>query len=148
MESDKYYLKVAHARDLRGRDRVIYRMFEILPGALTWGTFILIVLLSIFKPVWAAIFIIAFDLYWLLKTVHLSFHHYHNWKRLKHNMQVDWQKMLEQVKYEHLYHMIILPYYTESLEVIEGSIRSLLNSKYNKKKMKVSTTTSKTINAR
>ncbi len=135
MESDKYYLKVAHARDLTGTDRVIYRIFEIIPGALTWGTFALIILLSIFKPVWAAIFIIAFDLYWLLKTAHLSFHHYYNWKRLKHNMKVDWQKMLEGIKYEHFYHMIILPYYTESLEVIEESVKSLLASKYDTKKM-------------
>lgn len=135
MESDKSYLKIAHARDLTGKDRVIYRLFEILPGFLTWGTFVLIILLSVFLPVWAAIFIIAFDLYWLLKTIHLSYHHHHNWKRLKHNMTVDWQSMLTHLKYEHLYHMIILPYYTESLEVIEGSIQSLLASKYDKKKM-------------
>lgn len=135
MESDKYYLKVAHARDLTGKDRIIFRLLEILPGAMTWTTFALVILLSIFKPVWAAIFIIAFDLYWLLKTVHLSFHHYYNWKRLKHNMSLDWQKMLSHLKYEHLYHMVILPYYTESLEVIEGSIKSLLSSKYKKSKM-------------
>ena len=112
MESDISYLKVAHARDLTGTDRIVFRLFEILPGALTWSTFILVVLFSIYKPVWAAIFIIAFDLYWLLKTVYLSIHHYHNWKRLKHNMRLDWQKMLTHLKYEHLYHMIILPYYT------------------------------------
>lgn len=135
METDKYYLKVAHARDLKGRDRVVYRLLEMLPGVLTWGTFALIILLSIYKPVWAAIFIIAFDLYWLLKTVHLSYHHYHNWKRLKHNVKVDWQKKLENLKYEHLYHMVILPYYTEGLEVIEGSIKSLLSSKYKKSRM-------------
>lgn len=135
MDSKKYYLKVAHARDLTGTDKLIYRLFEMIPGALTWSTFILVVVFSIYKPVWAAIFIIAFDLYWLLKTVYLSIHHYHNWKRLKHNMKLDWQKMLVNLKYEHLHHMIILPYYTESLEVIEGSIKSLLTSKYKKSKM-------------
>ncbi len=137
MESDKYYLKVAHARDLKGKDRVLFRLLEILPGALTWSTFALVILASIFKPVWAAVFIIAFDLYWLLKTVHLSFHHYYNWKRLKHNMALNWQEMLTHLKYEHLHHMIILPYYTESLEVIEGSIKSLLSSKYKKSKMMI-----------
>ncbi len=135
MDSEKYYLKVAHARDLKGFDRALFRAFEILPGALTWTTFILIVVLSIFKPIWAAIFIIAFDLYWLLKTIHLSIHHYYNWKRLKHNAALDWQKMLVNLKYEHLYHMVILPYYNEGLEVIEGSVKSLLSSKYKKSKM-------------
>ncbi len=137
MQPEKYYLKVAHARDLKGKDRLLFRLLEILPGALTWTTFALVIVGSIFKPVWAAIFIIAFDLYWLLKTVHLSFYHYHNWKRLKHNMSLDWQKMLVNLKYEHLHHMIILPYYTESLEVIEESIRSLLTSRYKKSKMMI-----------
>lgn len=135
MDPDKYYLKVAHARDLKGTDRMLFRAFEILPGFLTWSTFALVILLSIYKPIWAAIFIIAFDLYWLLKTVYLSFHHYYNWKRLKHNAKTDWQKMLANLKYEHLYHMVILPYYKEPLEVIEGSVKSLLSSKYKKSKM-------------
>ncbi len=135
MDTEKYYLKVAHARDLTGKDRILFRLLEILPGALMWGTFALVILLSIFKPVWAAIFIIAFDLYWLLKTVYLGFHHHHNWKRLRHNRNLDWQKMLSHLKYEHLYHMVILPYYNEGLEVIEGSIKSLLSSKYKKSRM-------------
>ena len=71
---DTEYLHVAHARDLKGKDRILYRLFEIFPGFLSWGTLIGIVLLSIYKPVVAAIFIIVFDLYWLLKTAHLGFH--------------------------------------------------------------------------
>ena len=54
---DTPYFHAAHARDLKGKDRVIYRLFEILPGFLSWGTLIGIVLLAAFKPVWAAIFI-------------------------------------------------------------------------------------------
>lgn len=129
------YFHVAHARDLEGKDKVVYRLLELIPGFIIWGTFLLIILLSWFLPVWAALFIIAFDLYWLLKTIHLSYHHYHNWKRLKHNRDLDWEEMLSKLKYEHLYHLVLLPFLHESKEVVEGTVKSLLNSKYKKDKM-------------
>jgi cellulose synthase/poly-beta-1,6-N-acetylglucosamine synthase-like glycosyltransferase len=129
------YFHVAHARDLQGKDRVLYRFLEWVPGILVYGTFLLVILLSWFLPVWAAIFIIAFDLYWLLKTIHLSFHHYHNWKRLKHNRDTDWESMLQNLKYEHLYHLILLPYLHEGKEVVEGTVKSLIDSKYRKDRM-------------
>jgi hypothetical protein len=129
------YFHVAHARDLKGKDRVLYRFLELIPGLLIWGTFLLTILLSWLLPVWAAIFIIAFDLYWLLKTIHLSYHHFHNWKRLKHNRDADWEAMIQNLKYEHLYHLILLPFLHEGKEVVEGTVQSLLNSKYRKDKM-------------
>ncbi len=129
------YFHVAHARDLTGRDRIIFRLLEILPGFLSWGTLILIVVGSVFFPMPVAVFIIVFDLYWLLKTVHLSFHQYYNWRRLKHNINVDWQAKLADLKYEHLRHVILLPFYKEGKDVIEASLKSLLASHYDPKKM-------------
>jgi len=127
--------RAAHAKDLTGSDRVLYRFLEMIPGLLSWGTLLLVVVLSYFKPVWAAYFIIAFDLYWLLKTIHLSIHHRHNWRRLRHNMKVDWQKMITSVKHEHLHHMILLPFYSEGEEVLDNSLKSLLQTQYKKSRM-------------
>jgi hypothetical protein len=129
------YFHVAHARDLMGKDRILYRFLEMIPGLLTWGTFILIVALSFYKPIWAAYFIIIFDLYWLLKTIHLSIHHYHNWKRMKHNIKQDWQALLSNMKYEHLWHLVILPFYKESYEVLDTTLNSLIGSRYKNKKL-------------
>ncbi len=131
------YFHVAHARDLTGRDREIYRLLEILPGFMSWGTFLAVILCSIFIPVYTAIFIIAFDLYWLLKTIHLSYHQYYNWRRLKHNSDVDWYEKLQNMKFERIQHLIILPYYKEGIEVVEGTIKSLVSSKYKAKKLLV-----------
>ena len=50
------------------------RFFEFLPGALAWGTFALMLVLSRYAPAGVAVFIILFDIYWLLKTVYLSLH--------------------------------------------------------------------------
>jgi hypothetical protein len=129
------YFHVAHARDLKGKDRILYRFLEMIPGLLTWGTFALIILLSFFKPVWAAYFIIIFDLYWLLKTIHLSIHHHHNWKRMKHNIKLDWQSLLSNMKYEHLWHMVVLPFYKESFEVLDSTFNSLIGSRYKNKRL-------------
>ena len=131
------YFKVGCASDFSGSDRALYRLLEIMPGFLSWGTIILVILLSIFAPVAAAYFIIAFDLYWLLKTTYLSIHLRHNWKRLKYNMSLNWPEMLSKLKHEHTIHLILLPFYKEGSEVIEQSIKAILETNYNKKKMAV-----------
>lgn len=128
------YFHVGRASDLEGRDRRIYRFLEILPGLLSWGTIIGAIVLSFFAPVIAAICIIAFDLYWLLKTIYLSLHHYHNWRRLLQVMRMDWSEKISHVKYEHLHHMIILPFYNEGEEVIRHSLEALKNVSYDLKK--------------
>ncbi|OGZ07018.1 MAG: hypothetical protein A3D65_06645 [Candidatus Lloydbacteria bacterium RIFCSPHIGHO2_02_FULL_50_13] len=132
--SQTTYFKVGRAEELTGGDRVLYRALEILPGLLSWGTIFLVILLSIIAPMAAAYFIIAFDLYWFLKTAYLSLHLRHNWKRLKYNLSVDWSAMLRNLKHEHLTHLILLPFYKEGIEVVEQSVRSLIETKYDKKK--------------
>lgn len=131
------YFKVGRATDLSGKDRVIYRLLEIMPGFLSWSTLLLVVFLSIYVPVAAAYFIIAFDIYWLLKTLYLSIHLRHNWKRLKHNMQTDWEKLVSNLKHEHIIHMIILPFYKENIEVVENCFKALEESVYDKNKFAV-----------
>jgi hypothetical protein len=42
------YLKVGKATELSGNDRRLYRFFEILPGFLSWGTLILLIILTAF----------------------------------------------------------------------------------------------------
>jgi len=134
-QRDFQHLKLGRASELTGRDRTLYRCLEILPGFLSWGTIIGTILLSIYAPIMAAYFIIAFDIYWLLKTIYLSVHLRHNWKRIKHNLNINWKEMLSKLKHEHVWHMIILPYYTEELPVVEHSIKALLDADYDKSKM-------------
>jgi cellulose synthase/poly-beta-1,6-N-acetylglucosamine synthase-like glycosyltransferase len=66
------------------------RFFEIIPGVLTWTTLIGAPLLSYFHPAWISIYIIAFDLYWLLKVANISTHLLNSNSRLKHHKQIDW----------------------------------------------------------
>jgi cellulose synthase/poly-beta-1,6-N-acetylglucosamine synthase-like glycosyltransferase len=124
------YLHVAHATDLSGKERVLFRLFEILPAVLSWGTLGAVVLLALYAPMVAAYFIIAFDLYWLLKTLYLSVHQRHNLKRLRHNMSVDWGAMLAPLPHAHIYHMVLLPFYKEPEHIVREALESLLATTY------------------
>ena len=127
--------KVGRASDLTGKDRRLFRLLEILPGATSWFILIGVILASIYIPFVAAYFIIAFSIYWVLKTIFLSYHVRYNWKRLKHHMELDWAHMLEPYEYDQLQHLVVLPFYNEPREIVEGALKGLLESKYDNKKL-------------
>lgn len=128
---------VGRATELSGRDYYLYRFLEILPGALSWLTLIGVLLLSNFAPFVAAYFIIGFAMYWVLKTAFLSYHLRHNWKRLRHHLKLDWRAQIERFSYEHLYHVVILPFYNESEDIVDATLHSIANVRYDKKSILV-----------
>lgn len=132
---DTPYFHAGRASDLEGKDRTLYRLLELVPAVLSVGSILGTIILSYFAPVFAALFIIVFDLYWLLKTIYLSIYLRQNWKRVKHNLALDWRKMLEHIKYEHVYHMILLPYFSEGKETIEKGLEALVKADYDHSKI-------------
>ncbi len=125
--------KVGRASELTGKDRILYRFLEILPGAASWLSLIGMVLASIYAPFFAAYFIIAFSVFWVLKTAFLSYHLRHNWRRLKHHMKIDWKTMIDRFEYGHLYQLVILPFYNESESIIDASLEALSKVHYDTK---------------
>lgn len=121
------------ATELTGRDYRLYRLLEILPGLASWSTLIAVVLASIYLPFFAAYFIIAFAMYWVLKTAFLSWHLRYNWRRLRHHMKVDWEAMVERFTFDHMYHVVILPFYKESEDIIDATLASIAAVRYDKK---------------
>jgi len=121
------------------RDRRIYHALEILPAALAWGTLLGCVGFSFWKPVWVAFFIIAFDLHWLLKITYLCVHQISSYFRFKKHLRINWLRRCKQFRGDKnwldLYHLIILPTYKESLEVLETTFKALVDSDYPKNKM-------------
>ncbi|HVM77160.1 MAG TPA: glycosyltransferase family 2 protein, partial [Candidatus Paceibacterota bacterium] len=113
------------------------RFFEILPGFLAWATIILMVVLSWLVPVWVSIFIILFDIYWLLKTAYLSLHLRATFSALRQNMKTDWVAKLDDLPngragWDGVRHLVILPMYNEPHEVVRESFVSLAKSHYPK----------------
>jgi hypothetical protein len=74
--------------------RWFIRMLEIIPGAASWSALILPVVLSFFAPLLVAYFIIAFDLYWLIKSMRLSINLVRGYRRLHIYQRLDWSRRL------------------------------------------------------
>lgn len=135
MDEEKHYLHIGRAGDLKGKDRALYRFFEILPGFFSVGTLAGIIVFSWLLPVWTAFFIIVFDLYWLTKTVYLSLHLRVSWKKMRRYLKIDWQERLQNLKYDHIWQMVLLPFYKESYGVVSTTLESLVKTKWHKDKM-------------
>ncbi len=148
---EDYYLSIGRASDLRNsKDRVIFRLLEIFPGVLSWGTLILAILLSWKKPAFVAVFIIMFVIYWFFRTVYFSCLLRSGYKKMKGQEKMDWLEKLEGLKnktlkerhrystgqeWKDIYHLVIFPIYKEPLEIVRESFLSVANSDYPKDKM-------------
>lgn len=143
LPAEYQYLHTARATDLKGREYWLYRAFEILPAVLSFGTLGLFVCFAFWKPVWAAYLTIIFAAYWFFKTAYLSIHLRYNFKRMRHNMQVNWREKLHDLPQtparaeSHFVHMVMLPFYDEPYDVLAESIRSYLNAEWEAKSILV-----------
>jgi len=134
---DKSYLDISKASDIEDKkERRIYRFFETLPGLISLGTLFGVLIFSWWQPVWVAIFIILFCFYYLCKILFLTFHQIASYFRMRGSLKTDWfLKIQDFKKWEKIYHLVILPTYKEKIEIIEESLKALLNSNYPKEKI-------------
>jgi len=143
--TDKYYLRLARASDLKDRgERIFYRIFEILPGLFSCITIISAIVFSYFKPVWVAFFALILVVHWLFRAIYFSFHLKVSYARMKKVEKINWMQKLENLQkmpdelpakdWKDIYHLIVLPMYKEPYEVVRGSIQALLNTDYPKEK--------------
>ena len=143
MNDDRYwYLHIGNARDLTGFNRTVYRFLEILPGILSFITIGVFVLLSFIRPAWAAYLTIGFSIYWLFKTMYLSVHLRHNFKRMQHNLATDWNARIADRPEgtraaSEILHLVMFPFYREEYAVVAESIRALLDSGWDTKRIAV-----------
>jgi len=74
------------------------RLFEIFPGAVTWLTLLSPIVLSLVMPVLVAYFIIAFDLYWMVKSFRLSVNLIRGYRQLHLSQKIPWGERLAWVQ--------------------------------------------------
>lgn len=108
-----------------------HRFFEILPGLLTWSTFLLAIMASFFAPTAAVVFIIIFDLYWMLRVLYFIIHLVAGYRTYAATVAVDWYSKLKELpNWERLHHLVLLPTYKEDLVIIREALRALAESEY------------------
>ena len=115
--------------------RWFIRAMEILPGAVTWSILILPVILSLWVPIMVAYFIIAYDLYWMVKSFRLSGNLIRGYRKLHKSQKVDWNAKMAELgdgdaaakvlDPKSIYHAVVLATYNESIDILYPSVQSL-----------------------
>ena len=71
-----------------------YRFFEMVPGIVSWGSIILLVVLSLFNPILAGIYILLIIVTLLIKATGIAYHTLVGSSRLNKAQKVDWHQRL------------------------------------------------------
>ncbi len=79
------------------RERRAQRALEVIPALITWTTLIGMVVLSFLAPMWMAVAIIAFDLYWLHRTVFIAYYSVKAYVQLQRGQRIDWYERCTRV---------------------------------------------------
>ena len=102
------------------------RFWEMLPGLLVWGTFFVALILTFIKPLWLIVFILVFDLLWLYRVLYFNIFVFISWRRYKKVEKKNLQALFASTPgSEKIYHLIFLPTYRETYEIIRSTLRSL-----------------------
>lgn len=78
-------------------ERRVQRMLEVIPGILTWATLFGMVIFSFLLPIWVSIFIIVFDIYWIYRTIFISFYSVKAYRKLSEGKKTDWWERCQNI---------------------------------------------------
>ncbi len=135
---------VANPNPASRYNRFWFRFFEILPGALLWVALIAPFVFAYTLPLVVTIFIILFDVYWLLRSLSYGDILLRGYRRLKKSIATDWMGKLRELNnlsteerekldlpnWNDIYHVIILTTYREEASILEASLDSALAADY------------------
>ena len=75
-----------------------YRFFEIIPALISYSMLLLLVVLSIFNPLWAAIYLLLLIITMFIKSIGIAYHTIRGHGRLVGAQRVDWHERLMQLE--------------------------------------------------
>lgn len=81
-----------------GKRTKAYRFFEILPALLSYGSIIMLVVLSLLNPLWASIYLLLFILTMFIKAIGIAFRTFQGRQVLEKAQKITWQQRLEDLE--------------------------------------------------
>src|SRR3989338_1927578 len=113
-----------------------HRFLEMIPGLFAWGVLAFAFSLSIFAPIAGIIFIIVFDLYWMLRVYYFVIHVIAAYRSYRKTLAVNWYAEVQKLpNWERIYHLVMLPTLHEDESIIDEAIQSLLRGPYRTDRM-------------
>lgn len=123
---------------VKRHESAIERMLEMLPGILTWTALLAPFWLSFTLPFAVAYLILIADIYWLLNSLKIAVLIYLGYRKMNWAKDQPWLKKLDRDfkgSWEKYYHLILLPTYKESLQILAPAFDAVVNSNYPKQKI-------------
>ncbi len=75
-----------------------YRFFEMVPALVSYGAIVLLVVLSLINPLFAAVYLLAVIITTLIKAVGIAYHTTKGRSRLERAQRIDWHGRLAQLE--------------------------------------------------
>ncbi len=113
------------------KSRYFVRLTEAFIPLLSWAIITLPLWLSPFHPAIVAYFIIAFDLYFLYKSIVTTYFATLSYQLILRFSKVDFSKKLARLKQSsQIRHFVIIPNYKEPIHKLESTIQSIIKTDY------------------
>lgn len=137
-------------------------MLEKLPATLSWSLLLLPLILSQVSPPLTALFILSYLLMWFARAISMNVRVLHAWRVLNDHQSQNWTHLLEDLekrvkrpsspkwhiknldlikryppkfKPSETYHGVVVAVYNESIEIVEPTIKAVINSQYDIKRI-------------
>lgn len=122
----------------RRHETLVERILEIIPGALTWTALTSPFWLSLTLPFAVAYLIIAADVYWLYSSLRVAVLIFIGYRKFSWAEKQPWLLNLQKdfpEEWENYYHLLVLPTYKESIEILAPAFDAIASSDYPKDKI-------------
>jgi len=110
------------------------RLYEILPGSIAWLILIVPIFMSFYAPRILSTLLLFYLTFWLIRTFFMSYRLVLGYINYKRDIKIDWWKkvikLASEKSYRDIYHLVIVPTYKEDIKILESSIGSVINTKY------------------
>ena len=81
-----------------GKRTPLYRFFEVLPGILSYGMIVLLIVLSAVNPILGSCYILLIVILNLVKAVGIAFRTVQGYKMTQRCTEVNWSKRLKELE--------------------------------------------------
>ena len=107
-------------------EKKVLRSLELLPGMISWSLIIFPIWGAFLAPTLVAYYIIAFDVYWLYRSIWTSVLSLVAHYRLKAAQQFDWLGEAKSfLDWKKVHHVIVIPTYKEPLYILRRTLKGL-----------------------
>ena len=119
-------------------DSRLTRILEATSGSISFILILFPLVGGIFVPELAAYFIIAFDIYWLYKSITLALNGTRGYLAIRETSKIDWWAKAKETKgYDRLRQIIFIPNVNEPEELLRRTMNFLVSQEFDTKKISV-----------